>query len=76
MDYLTRDVTEERRNLAQTSPDQLWNEFNELCASFDEAEELPNADISHANRVVEALKTALNFATFADFELHRCRIVG
>jgi len=29
-----------------------------------------------SNRVVEALKTALSDADFADFELHRCRIVG
>jgi hypothetical protein len=29
-----------------------------------------------SNRVVEALKTALGDADFADFELHRCRIVG
>jgi len=29
-----------------------------------------------SNRVVEALKTALGDADFADFELHRCRVVG
>src|SRR5262245_2312457 len=29
-----------------------------------------------SNRVVEALKAALSDADFADFELHRCRIVG
>ena len=29
-----------------------------------------------SNRVVEALKTALSDADFADFELRRCRIVG
>jgi hypothetical protein len=29
-----------------------------------------------SNRVVEALKTALSDADFADFELHRCRVVG
>lgn len=29
-----------------------------------------------SNRVVEALKTILSDADFADFELHRCRIMG
>jgi hypothetical protein len=29
-----------------------------------------------SNRLVEALKTALSDAAFADFELHRCRVVG
>src|SRR5262249_1022611 len=29
-----------------------------------------------SNRVVEALKAALSDADFADFELHRCRVVG
>jgi hypothetical protein len=29
-----------------------------------------------SNRVVEALKTALSDADFAEFELHRCRVVG
>jgi hypothetical protein len=29
-----------------------------------------------SNRVVEALKTTLSDADFADFELHRCRIMG
>jgi hypothetical protein len=35
-----------------------------------------NSRIFMSNRVVEGLKIALGDADFADFELHRCRVVG
>jgi hypothetical protein len=55
LDQLTREVIDERTRLFRTPPDQLWEEFNKLCLSLDDATEILDSDIDHANRVVEAL---------------------
>lgn len=55
VDELTLEVNAERIRLFQTPPDRLWDEFNAQCLSFDDAETIPESDIEHTNRIVEAL---------------------
>lgn len=55
LDQLTFEVNRERIRLFQTPPDQLWDEFNERCLAFDDDEKVPESDIEHTNRIVEAL---------------------
>jgi hypothetical protein len=55
LDELTLEVNTERTRLFQTPPDQLWDEFNAQCLSFDDAEKVPDSEIEHTNRIVEAL---------------------
>jgi hypothetical protein len=55
LDELTLKVNAERTRLFQTPPDQLWDEFNAQCLSFDDAEKVPDSEIERTNRIVEAI---------------------